>query len=271
MTARAILPLEYEEEGANRRRFVVAAAIVLTAHAGITVSYLLRPWPQPQGAALAPAVIVDLAPLPAAPAAVSDAAPGPQMVAQPRAAAVAPPPEPQMAQPLPDDEAPAEVTFSLPKPRPNLEPRESPGESKPQVHDGEPLRGRGHPPAPRTTAAPRFEQRTAPAPRAASPGVSASRAAAANWRDLVVARLQQSKRYPNGAASRREEGVVTLSFSVNRGGRVLSRRIARSSGYRDLDQEALAMIERAQPLPPFPPAMTQSVVHLRVPIRFSLR
>ena len=31
------------------------------------------------------------------------------------------------------------------------------------------------------------------------------------------------------------------------------------------------MIQRAQPLPAFPPAMTQQSVNLIVPIRFSLR
>jgi protein TonB len=87
----------------------------------------------------------------------------------------------------------------------------------------------------------------------------------------VVARLQQAKRYPSGAEARREQGVATLSFSVNRHGRVVSHRIARSSGHSSLDQEVLAMIQRAQPLPAFPPAMTQAVVHLTVPIRFSLR
>jgi protein TonB len=87
----------------------------------------------------------------------------------------------------------------------------------------------------------------------------------------VVARLQRAKRYPGGAGTRREQGVVTLSFSVNRSGRVLGRRIVRSSGYSALDQEALATIERAQPLPPFPAAMTQSVIHLTVPIHFALR
>ena len=93
----------------------------------------------------------------------------------------------------------------------------------------------------------------------------------ASWRDLVVARLQQAKRYPSSAEQRHEQGVVTLSFSVDRNGRVLSRSIARSSGSSSLDQEVLAMIQRAQPLPAFPPAMTQSVIHLTVPIRFSLR
>ena len=92
-----------------------------------------------------------------------------------------------------------------------------------------------------------------------------------SWRDLVLARLQQNKRYPASAEARHEQGVVTLSFSVDRNGRVLARSIVRSSGVAALDEEVLAMVQRAQPLPAFPPAMTQHSINLVVPIRFSLR
>lgn len=83
--------------------------------------------------------------------------------------------------------------------------------------------------------------------------------------------LQQYKRYPAGAQSRGEEGVVELSFTVDRTGHVLNREIVRSSGHRDLDNEVMSMIERAQPLPPFPASMPQARLDLTVPIRFSLQ
>jgi protein TonB len=83
--------------------------------------------------------------------------------------------------------------------------------------------------------------------------------------------LQRFKRYPAAAQSHKEEGVVLLSFSLDRSGHVLTRSIARSSGHPDLDDEVMAMIIRAEPLPPFPATMTQDRVDLTVPIRFSLR
>jgi len=52
---------------------------------------------------------------------------------------------------------------------------------------------------------------------------------------------------------------------------VLARSISKSSGVAALDEEVLAMVQRAQPLPAFPPAMMQQSVNLVVPIRFSLR
>ena len=43
--------------------------------------------------------------------------------------------------------------------------------------------------------------------------------------------------YPSEAQSRSEEGIVLLSFSLDRTGHVLAHRIARSSGFADLDNE----------------------------------
>jgi periplasmic protein TonB len=94
---------------------------------------------------------------------------------------------------------------------------------------------------------------------------------APSWQTELVRRLEQYKRYPSDAQSRGVEGVVMLSFSVDRNGRVLTHEIARSSGHPELDKEVVSMIERAQPLPPFPPSMPEDKLDLTVPIRFSLR
>jgi protein TonB len=64
---------------------------------------------------------------------------------------------------------------------------------------------------------------------------------------------------------------VTLNFTMDRNGRVLSRHVVHSSGYAALDAEALAMVERAQPLPAFPPNMPESARSFTAPIKFSLR
>ena len=92
-----------------------------------------------------------------------------------------------------------------------------------------------------------------------------------SWQTNLMRQLQRFKRYPASAQSRKEEGVVLLSFSLDRSGRVLAHSIARSSGHADLDDEVMAMIMRAEPLPPFPETMPQTRIDLTVPIRFSLR
>jgi len=92
-----------------------------------------------------------------------------------------------------------------------------------------------------------------------------------SWQTALVRHLQQYKRYPGDAQARGEEGVVQLSFTVDRTGHVLNREIVHSSGHRQLDNEVMSMIERAQPLPPFPATMPQAKLDLTVPIRFSLQ
>jgi periplasmic protein TonB len=92
-----------------------------------------------------------------------------------------------------------------------------------------------------------------------------------SWQTALVRHLQQYKRYPGDAQARGEEGVVELSFTVDRSGHVLNREIVRSSGHRQLDNEVMSMIERAQPLPAFPATMPQAKLDLTVPIRFSLQ
>jgi len=251
--------------GGDFKRWSLAAAFVVASHVGLMAGYLLLSPEEPQGAPQAPAVLVDLAPMPVAPSSPVDLAPGPEMV-ESQPPDTTPPVEPQTVEPVPKIDATAEVALPLPEPKPvEQKPQEKPETKKP-----EPKKER-KPPAPRTTASPHSDSKTAARPAAPSPGSAASRAATANWRDLVVARLQAAKRYPSEAQSRREQGVATLSFSVDRNGRVLSRHIVHSSGSSALDQEVLSMIMRAQPLPSFPPAMSQSVISLNVPIRFSLR
>jgi len=66
------------------RRWVLAAAIVCAGHAGLMAGYLLMPTAEPEGAMESPAVLIDFAPIPVAPASPDDIAPGPDMLeAQP--------------------------------------------------------------------------------------------------------------------------------------------------------------------------------------------
>ena len=263
MSVQALL-LTDDGRGPEFRRWAVAATLVVLAHAGVVGSYLLRPAPEVEGAPEAPAIIIDLAPMPVAPASQADLAPGPDMIeAQP---APKPPPqtEKDLVESVPEAPVPAEVM--LPKPEPKAVEKKTEERPDDQKSDAPPSEQAA--PAPRTTAAPRSEQNTALAPAAPSPGSAASRAQLAKWATLVSARLQQHKRYPREAAARNETGAVTVAFSVNRGGHVLNSRIVKSSGHQSLDQEALDLLHRAEPLPAFGPAMTQTSIELTQTLQF---
>jgi len=86
----------------------------------------------------------------------------------------------------------------------------------------------------------------------------------------VLAQLNRFKQYPRAARQARIEGVVMLHFVMDADGKVQSFEIAKSSGRPVLDAEALALIQRAQPLPALPPEFPTRTLDAVVPIEFSL-
>lgn len=89
------------------------------------------------------------------------------------------------------------------------------------------------------------------------------------WKARLLSHLERYKRYPSAARKKGTEGTAYLSFGMDSEGRVLGYHLARSSGSSELDEEVLAMIVRASPLPPAPPEMNAQV-KLIVPIRFRM-
>jgi periplasmic protein TonB len=85
----------------------------------------------------------------------------------------------------------------------------------------------------------------------------------------LLAQLNRVKQYPRAARQARIEGVVMLHFVMDAQGKLVSFEIAKSSGRPVLDNEALALIQRAQ-LPPLPPGFPTNTLDAVVPIQFSL-
>ena len=83
----------------------------------------------------------------------------------------------------------------------------------------------------------------------------------------MIERLTKVQRYP--ARARGAQGMVSLAFTINRQGKVVSSKIVKSSGSRVLDAEALDLIKRAEPLPPPPTDIADSDLSFVVPIRFA--
>jgi len=134
-----------------------------------------------------------------------------------------------------------------------------------------------------TAPLPEFSVRTIPPPIAAQPPIADSTPpvsvavpskAAAETRDSylgrVLAQLNRFKQYPRAARQARIEGVVMLHFVMAADGKVQSFEISKSSGRPVLDAEALALIQRAQPLPALPPDFPSRTLDAVVPIEFSL-
>lgn len=253
----SVLALHHPDEGELRRYAAAAIAIVLL-HVAVIAAAL--PWyqrPQPPGVSLSP-IFVDLAPAPAAPRIeTADLAAGPQMQE-----AEAPPPEPPKMETVeqlpPTPPQPTPIVAAPPK----VEPKPEPSPAKPQpVLEKKPIKKKL---VERTTAA--KADRIAPEQPAPSSGASAA-AAAASYRSLLSAHLQRFKQYPSDARDG-ERGRPTVSFTVTRNGRVTTSRLTRASGSAALDRAALALIQRAQPLPSFPPEMREASMTYDVPFLY---
>ena len=80
-----------------------------------------------------------------------------------------------------------------------------------------------------------------------------------SFHSRVMAHLQTFKYYPSRAKRRRMEGVVELEISIGRNGQLLNYTIVKSSQHTVLDQAAIDMLKRAQPLPIVPAEMTAEV------------
>jgi protein TonB len=91
------------------------------------------------------------------------------------------------------------------------------------------------------------------------------------WQSALATHLARFKRYPNAARSRGEQGTATVAFTIDREGRLLSSRIVQSSGSSLLDEETLAMLGRAQPMPKPPITAPDSALSLAIPVRFDIR
>lgn len=155
-------------------------------------------------------------------------------------------------------------TQPKPKPKPAAKPKPKLPEP---VEPRDPLAEPAKPAAIQTpVAAP-----TALMPQSEVAGSPSASKQISNWQQLLMARLYEAKRYPRAARVRGQEGVVELKFSLDRKGRVLHAQIAKSSGFVRLDDEVLALVKRAAPLPVVPAELSGDKITLTVPISFSLR
>lgn len=96
-------------------------------------------------------------------------------------------------------------------------------------------------------------------------------ASASNYYGRLATWLARHKRYPVQARRLRQEGLVKVTFTIDSDGRVVSKRIAQSSGHELLDREVQAMLDRASPLPRIPPSLGRTSITITLPVAFNLR
>ena len=86
------------------------------------------------------------------------------------------------------------------------------------------------------------------------------------WVHQVLARIEGKA--PVLSKPLKEAVTVRLTFIVGRDGHITSKAVTASSGNANADEAALAMLERAQPFPRMPAAMTETDQSFALPVRF---
>jgi periplasmic protein TonB len=279
----------------------VAALVVAALHVGLVVGYLLvRPPPGDR----AEAPVIDVAfmpavtsPAPAAPKAQpaeptppverSDLAPTKDKPVTPPEAVTEPTPAQQTAEPAPEPEPiPPPVAMTTPLPAP-VSPEEpivtvpppKAAEPLPEIKKPATIPDRpAHKPVTDDKAAKEEHQAAPPKPAAAQASRPSRMASAPNagadsegaaagrssWESELAAHIRRYATY--SANGSRDSGTARIGVTIDRNGRLLSHRLAGSSGSSTLDSAAMAVIERAQPYPRFPPGMSQAQVALTIPL-----
>jgi protein TonB len=157
------------------------------------------------------------------------------------------PPEAQADELKPQEQ---QATLAEAQAQPTEKPPEQAQPARPQVQAAQKAPERKRIAAPTDKKAAQKKQRTAAIASDAASGIGRGRSDnSANYNGIVAAHLARYKQYPAAARSAGSQGVATVSFAIDGGGRVTSARLAGSSGNSAIDQEVVAMARRASPFP----------------------
>jgi periplasmic protein TonB len=223
-------------------RWVLAGITILAAHAALISAIAFWYARHPVEPNILPAIAVTLAPIEASAPTVQD-----------QDIAVGPTMQEAQAVPMEErkvEEKPLEKVEQPPPPPQQAEvtlPREEQKIEKPEPMPVTP--------APETRALPK-NARIGEFTEAGSNAYNA----------LVVGHLQRFKRYPADAHG--ATGTVLVRFALSRTGEVLSSEVSKSSGNSALDREALDILRRANPFPPFPAAKPGRQENYVAPVNF---
>lgn len=193
-------------------------------------------------------------------------------------AALSKQPAPEEVVPDPVEAVAPDVVIPLPQPKPvETEIKASkPVEAKKKAErkpvekpKQRPKKEKAEPPKAVTTASIDARAGAKAAATQSSDAAPRSSVSPSRWNSSLQAWIRRHTRYPSAAKSRRAEGTPNVTFTVDASGRVVSARLARSSGDADLDRAALGALQGASV--PAPPAELGARVTRTAPFVFSLR
>ena len=85
----------------------------------------------------------------------------------------------------------------------------------------------------------------------------------------IKRKIEMTWSYPTSSLQRGETGQVVLRITLNKNGKLVKSETLKSSGYIDLDSEALNAIYQAAPFGPFPSAWTLKKLNINITFNYS--
>ena len=231
-----------EVVSADAQRWQRALTFSLALHALLLGAVLQRQLMPDEAVAPPPLTVFLPRPVAAvAPAPVSDEEPLPRH----------PVAESREASPREVMRAPADSTFAVPMTPPSADIAPPPVPANPVAA---------------LPASPMVQAPPAPPRAPASP----DQAALAGYNRALAAAVDRHKHYPRIALMRQWQGTVILQLNIGADGRLQDYRLARSSGYDALDQQALEMLRAAMPLPTIPAQLAGMDLAVDIPVVFRM-
>ena len=237
-------------------RWAASFTLVIAVYVGILL--LVLNWNQQNPHAPSQpmaAMIVDLAPLPSAPEIPPNTAPSGPQQNETLPPPLEPEPEPDPAPVLPIVKKAEAILPSKPQPI-----KEEPEPIEETLQEQE----EKAPPSIDVSA----DDITA-APMEGTSSITPSQAPA-SWQSILLRHLEHHKRYPREARRNRQEAIVYVRVKINRDGTVINYQLEKNCPYEPLNQATLALIARAQPLPPPPETITGETIEFVVPVEYFL-
>ncbi|MBC7943825.1 MAG: energy transducer TonB, partial [Burkholderiales bacterium] len=220
-----------------------------------------------------PTITVELMP-PVEPAAkVAPAPPSPEVIPESK-------PEPIVE--LPPEPVAEVVPEPIPKPelKPKPEPKPKPGRKKPAPVKAPPPETAPEPevasePTPPPIAKPSAPEAPPPVVIPSEPLKPQAQPVDDNLLDgyaqILSGAIGKFQKYPRVAQMRGWEGTVEVLLKIAAGGAVRDISLVKSSGFDVLDEQALAMVKQATPLPKPPANLSARDFSVKVPIVFRLK
>lgn len=280
------MSLAYPQQSSGLWLWGLAVAGSLALHVGLPVG-LLTPAPpavqQVQETSVTGAIMFDLADLIAAPSdAGEDSAAKTASVAAPTVTESATVVDPAKAadEPIlsrvPYEVEDDELKFGVASPDPVKETdvlaHETATEYEPEKVDVASALGAQESDAAEASVSGQDAPNLAETAQAKSEGLSADeKAEVLEWQKSVVLTIAKAKSYPAKARAQRMEGIVTIRFTLDNYGMLLSRDVAKSSGTPLLDQAALELFDKIEKFPTPPSYMNEDRFTLMVPINYSVK